>query len=371
MGLTLRSRPTFPELPEFFYHNRNFSEYLDTLKSIRDGELSVEQVWADYEQSLAGLPEWWGKDQGGWAQDPPLAVPLPDWSEWNEPYQLRAQAEALARLGLEKKATRLAACGRLGRRVGDDNGHAFWVHFRCGLRFCPFCAPRIAGELFHRHLGLEKLIVEREGWTLARLDFMFYNPRFLPEAEVIRRASKVIKRVIKRILKGRRGWGYLYCFEFGFDNTNLHAHGVYYGPYLDQGRLSALFLEESGDSFIVSIKREKRSFRSGLRHLLEYVRKPASDDPQWLAALEKTFHGAKRVHALGIFYNPKLQSEESPSEKRDLGPCPYCQAPLSYRGAYCRVAELEAEGLRSLDEVRRELAARDGVAEATALLEPP
>lgn len=263
------------------------------------------------------------------------------------------QAQALFTLGEEAKAQRLACCRRFGRRMECASGHAFRQTFTCGLRFCRACAPRVFRELFEKHVNLNQLVHPQRGWVLARLDFTVRNTGQMPTGEAIRSMNRAVRKVLRRLLKGRKGWGFLWCDEFGWENTNLHAHGLYYGPYLPQECLVEAWLEVTGDSRIVSIKSARWDFRRALRHLLKYVSKPPGEDPQHLARLEAAFSGVRRVHALGIFYNADVAREDEPSGDKELN-CPCCGSHLFLVGAYCPVTELG--GLLDFDAARREMA---------------
>ncbi len=41
-------------------------------------------------------------------------------------------------------------------------------------------------------------------------------------------------------MKKFKGWGALWCNEVGFNNTNLHAHVLFNGPYIDQSTLAEM-----------------------------------------------------------------------------------------------------------------------------------
>jgi len=261
------------------------------------------------------------------------------------------QARALYGLGLESRAQRLACCRRFARRIECARGHAFLQTFRCGLRFCRTCAPYIFQELFAKHVGLEKLVEKRPHWVLARLDFTIRNTGEMPSADVIRQMNRLVRKTLKRLLKGKKGWGYLWCDEFGFENTNLHCHGLYYGPYLPHDRLLLEWKKQTGDNLRISIQSTSGDFRKALYHLLKYVSKPPASNPQHLAQLEAAFSGVRRVHTLGLFYNPDLASDDDPKDLR----CPHCDGYLSVVGGYCPASELEASGLVDVESARREV----------------
>jgi hypothetical protein len=260
------------------------------------------------------------------------------------------QARALYELGRESKAQRLACCARFARRIECAGGHSFRQTFRCGLRFCRACAPQVFQELFAKYVGLERLVQKRPHWVLARLDFTVRNTGKMPTADAIRAMNLAVRKTLKRLLKGKKGWGYLWCDEFGFENTNLHCHGLYYGPYLPHNQVLDAWEKETKDSLRASIQSARGDFRKALYHLLKYVSKPPGDDPRHLAQLEAAFSGVRRVHTLGLFYNPDLHEEDDPKELK----CPHCDGHLFVVGAYCSIGDLESSGLRDIETVRRE-----------------
>jgi hypothetical protein len=268
----------------------------------------------------------------------------------------KEQAQAMWGLGLKLKAQRLACCGRFGRRlecVGESR-HSFFEPFNCGLRTCQRCAPLLARKLFERLLILETAVKDRPGWTLALLDFNLRNDGNLPDAELIRAANVAVKRTMHRLLRGVQGWGYLWIDELGFDNSNLHMHGIYYGPYLSVPEVSAVWTQESGGSYRVWIQRVRRSFRAALYHHLKYVSKPPSNDPRRLAEVEAAFHCVRKVHTLGAFYDPEIGDVSE--EEIDRGAqqrCPYCGEFLVIASGFCAVSGLEASGLINVSVVRR------------------
>ena len=185
------------------------------------------------------------------------------------------------RLGFTQRARRLACCGSHGQKVKDANRHEFYLHFRCGLRFCPNCWRMLAGRAYKDHVRLARLIPKPlpPGHVIALLDFTLRNDGKLPSRKQIRATNQAIRRVLHQLLRHRKDWGYIYCDEFGFDNTNLHIHGLYYGPRLSQEQLSKEWLKATGDSFVVSIKRARCGFRQALRRMFIYASKPPSQDP--------------------------------------------------------------------------------------------
>ena len=123
--------------------------------------------------------------------------------------------------------------------------------------------------------------------------------------------------------------------------TNLHAHGMYAGPWIDQALLAEVWQQVRKDGSQVVWMKCATDFARGLAHALKYTGKKLSTDPKRLAQLEKAFHGVRRAHTMGAFYNAK-----------DPGPmvpdicCPRrCDGPLE---------KLANSGLRPAPELQAE-----------------
>lgn len=332
----------------------------DSPPTVSDAPFDTVGFWRGGDDSTPISESYWRHDPSlRWLPEPVLddarnAVHFGDGGGENQ-----EQAKHLWNLGLKSKANRLGCCGRFGVRAECRNGHAFYRSLRCELRFCRSCGPSIATKLFERHVGLEKVVQPKRGWVLALLDFTVRNTGQLPDAESIRSTNRSVRRVMKKLLGAVKGWAFLWVNEFGFDRvengerkgTNLHCHGIYYGPYLEQSKISEAWLSETGCP-IVYIQSARGGFRAVLWHHLKYVTKPPSNDPKHLAELEHAFNGVRRVHTLGGFYNA-LESEKKVEGEECL--CPFCNFPLARSGKYCSVSELAADGLRDVEEVRREI----------------
>ena len=111
-----------------------------------------------------------------------------------------------------------------------------------------------------------------------------------------------IKKTLKALMDGVKGWGAIWCDEVGRENTNLHAHILFYGPYIPQTRLAEVWNEISGHQ-VVYIKESHKRGANALLYMLKYVSKPPTSDPSQIGHLEMAFHGTRRIHALGLFYN--------------------------------------------------------------------
>src|ERR1019366_4335021 len=70
--------------------------------------------------------------------------------------------------------------------------------------------------------------------------------------------------------------GYLYCLEFGFDNNNLHCHGVLLSPFIEQEWLSEQWRRIRNDGSFRVLIAEAYSFEAAIKHALEYTGKYAA-----------------------------------------------------------------------------------------------
>lgn len=293
-----------------------------------------------------------------------------------------AQAQELDSRHLFTKAKRLLFCGVIGRRVNcsGHDGHRFFQPYMCHSRYCDVCGPAWFRRKFSDAVSSLEPVADRlihDGhrrgrvMVVAKLDFTVPNSGTMPKAAFVRRFHKDLRRfwraaerefglVRYESIDGKRRrvaeYGVAGCDEFGGGNTNLHRHCVYVGPRLPQRKkeLSALWSKIRREKSFVSIKRA-RSFRAALAHALKYPAKFLSaSTPERLAELEATFHGTRRFSAGGVFYNVK--EERKPGEDSPIGDCPLCGERL------CEIVEpwvprfvLEAEGRRSVEDVRREV----------------
>jgi hypothetical protein len=160
-------------------------------------------------------------------------------------------------------------------------------------------------------------------------------------AAQIKKFNLDIKKILKSLMKGVKGWGAIWCDEVGFENTNLHAHILFYGPYVPQTRLAEVWKKISGHEVVYITETRKRGGKA-LLYMLKYVSKPPANDPELIGLLEVAFHDTRRVHALGVFYN--FVGEDSDNEKSEWGKCPHCGAELTKLPGSTRIERAIVEG---------------------------
>ena len=254
-------------------------------------------------------------------------------------------AEVLTLNGLTQKANRYIDCARRGYRLRCEGPeqHEFFSPLYCDLRFCSRCAPRCFARLYARHAAVLDFIRRhsRRGFLLREITLTSTNTRELT-SEQNKKFNQDVKRTLKVLMKGVHGWGALVVDEVGFNNTNLHAHILFYGPYVEQARLAAVWHEISGHQ-VAWITRARVAGSRALLHLLKYVSKPPADDPEIIGRLEVAFHGTKRVHALGFFYN--FNKDDTDGTISEWQACPKCGARLTIVPGLHPVSHFQALGL--------------------------
>lgn len=95
-------------------------------------------------------------------------------------------------------------------------------------------------------------------------------------------------------------------------------------------------------------------YGSARGHALKYPSKFFGAVPARLVDLEVAFDGVRRVHALGVFYNPKIEREPGEEGPREVGHCPICGDLLPDAPGYHFIDDLQREGRRAVDVVRTE-----------------
>jgi hypothetical protein len=287
------------------------------------------------------------------------------------------QALALESFGLRSKARRLTLCARLGHRINHQSSRdachrKFFEPYFCREKYCTFCGPQQFRELFAKLQNslvavAEKLVCEgaRNGRVIvtAKLDFTVPNDGRMSTPQEVRNFHADLRRfwraAERKFRINRSEFGIVRCDELGGDNTNLHCHCAYVGPWLPQKNkeLSNLWSKIRGEQSFVSIKPAK-TFVGALAHALKYPAKfLEKSTPERLAALEMTFHKTRRVSTGGAFYRVKELREPGDERESDHAFCPFCKIRLVVvHEQWQPLTALEEEGRMSLRAAEREAA---------------
>lgn len=361
---------------------------LESLIRGEDGKYYQEKRKAKSpDQARHQVPAMIAKDGGGWILHPGL--------DRAGDLKLR-KTEKMYDNGLIKKAQREIACGLLAGEQSCESGHKFQTAYRCGNRYCPTCAPIDGRKLFARQhdrifgavfrimrcpfdcAECDRAAEKKEvpHWpptfpgkprrVLATIDFTARHERGgeMPTPKQVQAFNDCIKTwrdlVCKAFGLELNDIGLAFCDEFGADNSNLHAHAIYAGPWLPQKVIAELWREAThGRSFVIYIK-QAESFGRALFHALKYPQKYAAKaSGERLADLETVFHMTRRFHTLGAFYNPK--DLPPPKPKPEPKRCPLCDSRLSVPRGWKFIADLSAAGLCDVEWVRREIERERGL----------
>jgi hypothetical protein len=269
--------------------------------------------------------------------------------------------------GWKLKAQRQVACGLFGRQFDAEKcGRSYFRRFRCRNRYCPQCGPYVHQTLVAKYLRIEKAVAEfLAGHPLYRLRILditaIKHSEQMPSPEAVRKFKADVKKLIESVNRSvaekfglpysKQLTGYLYCLEFGFDNSNLHCHGVLLSPFIEQEWLSEQWRQIRNDgSFRVHIA-EAYSFDAAIKHALEYTGKYAAPDAERAFELELAFAGCRRVDGLGWFFN-RLPKEDIEADLRC--PCgdPECFLKPNRELGWLPLSYFERLGIADLDEVR-------------------
>jgi hypothetical protein len=271
----------------------------------------------------------------------------PDWGR----YGFRGQVgRLLYERGLKKKAIRFVSCNKCGRpgvcRLYPLE-HKFFVPHGCEVVFCRECQQEVRRALFDAYLAVILTTIYKlggipPGWVLARVNFTLRSDGSEIAPERVKKMNSAVRLVMRTSIGSPNGFGMLYLDEVGFElrgrtrnrtagGLNLHCHGLYLGPRINWQATRDLWVKEtqkrfgvpSTGFFIKAVRIRKGdltgAIRHALNHMLKYVSKPPAVTPERLASLIAAFNGAKRVHALGLFYGKKPRKQ-----KKDC-PCPKCR----------------------------------------------
>ena len=108
---------------------------------------------------------------------------------------------------------------------------------------------------------------------------------------------------LERSILSAPGTALVRAVEFAPTNGNLHAHGLYYGPFLPETELSAKWMALTG-SYVVDVE-EVETRKGGLSGAVEEVSKYMTDfskvDPAKLLEYVEAMRGHRMVERYGLF----------------------------------------------------------------------
>jgi hypothetical protein len=223
------------------------------------------------------------------------SIPLTDWMELNVRIHGRVDvfgdcdldnfaeedwrsevADVMVAHELAPKANRFLQCSRYAYLYQCKGAaqHQLFSPIYCDLRFCPRCAPRQFARLFGKYEPILRTVSAKglKGFRLRQITLTSANLGALTP-EQIKSFNGAVKTTLNKLMRKVRGWGALWCDEVGFDNTNLHAHILFFGPYIDQQTLARVWNQVSGHQ-VVWITEARGGGSRALLYILKYVSKP-------------------------------------------------------------------------------------------------
>ena len=269
--------------------------------------------------------------------------------------------------GWKLKAQRQIACTLFGMQYDAEKcGRTYFRPFYCQGRYCPECGSHVHRNLVEKYLGLQKTVqdflAEHPLYRLRILDITaIKRGDQMPSPQDVRKFKNDVKRLIDAVNRyvaeklgvpySKQLTGYLYCLEFGFENNNLHCHGVLISPFIEQDWLSDKWRKLRDDgSFRVFIA-EAYSFEAAIKHALEYTGKYAAPSAARAFELELAFAGCRRVDTLGWFFN-RLPKEDFSADIRC--PCgdPECFLKPNRDLGWLPLSYFQQRGISCLDEAQ-------------------
>lgn len=243
---------------------------------------------------------------------------------------------------LEAESQRYAYCKETFLALQCERDYLrYFVRLFCHSRICERCSRIYTKDLKRSILPVVRsaLANRKRGFILAQLTLTVTSKRFgeeLPDREGIKRLYRESSEFLRRfygkyqLVKTRSGkWrenrkrfvgaGWLASMEIGKDNNNLHCHALVFGPIRSIRALRAGWLEITGDSFGVDIR--KKSPQEAVNYVLKYIAKPPQTDSyRRIAQYAHMIKGSRRLRSGGIFYN-RFQLKKPDSHGLS---CPVC-----------------------------------------------
>lgn len=178
-------------------------------------------------------------------------------------------------------------------------GHPLKVKLGCGDRTCPECRLKWFGYHFKALLGLVSSWRTAYFLTLTLKNIneigRFHVKDLRKDFERLRRRFKQIQGGFYVVQATNRGKGW-----------HLHLHILYDGFFINQKELAAAWMEITGDSFMVDIRRVGDP-RTAVRYLLsDFLQAPRIREAD-AADFNGMFKGSRLVQPFGKYKATKLR----------------------------------------------------------------
>jgi hypothetical protein len=233
-----------------------------------------------------------------------------------EPRQNR-YADALEKNGLEKKAQRHRECNRTWNKYAcsECSGSTFSAVATCRLRTCLSCQARQSKELHARVAEKLDAAKKTRGFRLRLITLTVQTNGLGDMARAIGLLGEALPKLWRKVLK-RKSAGAMFAMEAGEARGNIHVHGLYWGPWVDQRELSHVWSELTG-ACVVDVRLARGD--AAAREVCKYVCSPLLPIAI-LTELESALQGKRRIRMYGCFFgSDDVEEPETPGRS-----CPAC-----------------------------------------------
>lgn len=216
-----------------------------------------------------------------------------------------AVAEWLKANESERAGAKLLNCRKRGMVLTCLNGHRWGVRIRCDLRICPECLKRLGKKVWDiRARDMNAVSRGKRGWSWKMLTLTLRCPEDGWTKDGLRDRIKRIWESARALFREfyliHSMSGLVGVTEVGMGG-NVHIHAIVWGPYVDQGTLSARWLEVTKDSKVVDVRRVKGSLKGALAYVGKYLSKvPGFLEARQFGLYLQAIAGHRRIHTFGV-----------------------------------------------------------------------
>lgn len=197
----------------------------------------------------------------------------------------------------------------------DDCGNVFRSYLTCKKRTCPKCAAARSRRLVEAYFP----VVSSFAWPA----FLTLTHPVVWLGDMVKTKNKLIKSFAKlrrqKEWDGKKGIYTIEILKKEGDFCYVHLHAIVDLKWIDQKKLSEIWLKMTGNAFIVDIRRVTNTKKSCIE-LLKYQTKMWEWEEEYLELIEKAFKHSRFVGSFGI---------KRPEMKSHAQVCPLCGGKLS------------------------------------------
>jgi len=221
----------------------------------------------------------------------------------------RPTAVELRRRDFSKQAARLDVCGSVFGYVAcasKQHPNSLRQSFCNQPRLCPICAGIERRRIIEAHLPKLQLLEQHRPVNGARLRMITLTVRtadYPSQRHAFQAVAKGFTALWRGVLGGGRGKapvGAIRAMEAAPKSGNVHAHVLFYGPYVAQAALADAWEKATGYR-VCDVRAVDAGVRSPLGEVLKYVAKFDSLSPVARVDLWQQLKGIHRVVPYGLF----------------------------------------------------------------------